>query len=102
MTDRYKQKVCPNCTITHKKRGIYCGQSCANAMRDISDETKKKHAQNSLEYYRTPEGIASARLSSIRMTTGESLTVEDFTIDIPEFREINEADYGQWDKAEDW
>jgi hypothetical protein len=71
-------------------------------MRDISDETKKKHAQNSLEYYRTPEGIASARLSSIRMTTGESLTVEDFAVDIPEFREINELDYGDYDRAEDW
>jgi hypothetical protein len=102
MTDRYKEKVCPNCNITHKKRGIYCGQSCANAMRDISDETKKKHAQNTVEYYRTPEGIASARLASIRMTTGDNITVEDFAIDIPEFREINEADYGQWDKAEDW
>jgi hypothetical protein len=36
------------------------------------------------------------------MTTGDNITVEDFAIDIPEFREINEQDYGQWDKAEDW
>jgi hypothetical protein len=71
-------------------------------MRDISEETKKKHAQNTVEYYRTPEGIASARMSSIRQSTGQSMTVEDFAIDIPEFREINDADYGDYDRAEDW
>lgn len=46
----YKEKECPTCGVTHRKRGPYCGRSCAgkankpspNAAKATSEANKKR------------------------------------------------------------
>ena len=40
----YKEKTCPACGITHKKRGEYCSRSCGNKKKH-TEETKQKIAE---------------------------------------------------------
>ena len=61
MPSVYKKKDCPNCKKTHRGRGLYCSTSCANTGRKVSEETKQKLREKSLEYRRTPEGIATTK-----------------------------------------
>lgn len=37
----YKEKTCPKCGVTHKKRGEFCSRSCGNT-RKHTKETKQK------------------------------------------------------------
>ena len=37
----YKEKTCPKCGVTHKKRGEFCSRSCGN-IRAHTAESKKK------------------------------------------------------------
>jgi hypothetical protein len=100
----YKLKKCPNCGIDHRKRGLFCGQSCANASRVITDETKKKMSRSALEYNDTPEGIANARMASQRMSAQllgapPPVTVDEFCVDLPDFPPDLPEGY---DHASDW
>jgi hypothetical protein len=103
MSGIYRKKNCPNCGIEHRKRGDYCGQSCANESRTITDATKKKMSRSQLEFGKTPEGIAAAKRQSMRATayySGDELpvTIEDFCVDLPDFPELPEG----YDQASDW
>ena len=31
---QYREKVCPQCGVKHRKRGEYCSKSCSNKARD--------------------------------------------------------------------
>ena len=49
--DRYKEKICPTCSTTHKKRGEYCSRSCGNSrthtrahIEVLSQKAKANHA----------------------------------------------------------
>ena len=99
----YRKKTCPTCGIEHRKRGAYCGQSCANAGREITDVTRKKMSRSALEYNETPEGLANARRTSMRTTAMNMgapppVTVEEFCVDLPNFPELPEG----YDHATDW
>jgi hypothetical protein len=37
----YKEKTCPKCGVTHKKRGAYCSRSCGNQKKH-TEEAKQK------------------------------------------------------------
>ena len=92
--DRYKEKECPVCHKKHKKRGIFCGISCANRQRPMSDNIRENMRKVGAEYKQTPEGIANS------LMVQNPVKAEDFQIDIP-----NISDYDLppgYDAAEDW
>lgn len=68
MPSVYAKKLCPTCKKEHRKRGRFCGQSCANSLvqigREHTEETKQKITQKVIEYTMTPEGVATAAKTS--------------------------------------
>lgn len=99
MTDRYKEKNCKFCKKLHKKRGLYCCQSCANRDRtEYSPKVAEAMRKVAIDYNRTPEAIAQQRL----LSTG--LTIEDFAIEIPDITDL--SDYSEfldgYDRGESW
>jgi len=50
----YKEKTCPTCGVTHKKRGAYCSRSCGNT-RPMSDAQKESIAAGKREWHATSE-----------------------------------------------
>ena len=93
MPSVYKKKDCPNCKKTHRGRGLYCSTSCANTGRKVTEETKQKLREKSLEYRRTPEGIATtktiARVTEKRHDVNQKikeghyiLEPEDYYVDV--------------------
>lgn len=98
----YKKKECPVCKIEHRKRGIYCSQSCANkntnSIREVSDTHRERTAESMREYHKTPEGIATASvISRARIRRAENdqkikngeyvLQEDDWFIEIPDLSE---------------
>jgi rRNA maturation protein Nop10 len=86
-------KTCPKCGITHKKRGPFCGYSCANA-REQTPEIRHAKSEKLKAYHQSPEGIATASMSRDFMRainrerandrSGEyTLKDEDWMLDIP-------------------
>lgn len=86
-------KTCPKCGITHKKRGPFCGYSCAN-VREQPPELREAKSKKLKAYHQTPEGIATASMSRDFMRginreranerSGEyTLQDEDWMLDIP-------------------
>ena len=105
MPNQYKEKECPVCYSLHRKRGLFCSQSCANSTRQQTTETVKKIRKSVNEYQNSPEGLANAQRQSLRasaMRAGEELpvTIEDFAVDVPDIREMPDLD--GYDKAENW
>jgi hypothetical protein len=50
MPNVYKLKTCPCCGKEHRRRGPYCGRSCANKSRVITDEHKRKIADGNRKH----------------------------------------------------
>jgi hypothetical protein len=103
MPNQYKEKKCPVCSVTHRKKGIYCCQSCANSNQTKSPEHVKRIKKSIAEYQSSPEGVANAQRQSVRasaMRNGDELpvTLEDFCVDLPDFPELPEG----YDHAEKW
>ena len=53
----YKEKTCPACGVTHKKRGEFCSRSCGNKRKHTA-ETKAKIAEAKREWHATSETAA--------------------------------------------
>ena len=107
MANQYKEKECPVCYSLHRKRGLYCSQSCANSTRSVSEESKQKIKTTLKEYQNSPEGLANAQRQSIRasaMRNDEPLpvTIEDFAVDIPDTRDLSDFDLDGYDRADNW
>lgn len=92
MPNVYREKNCKHCGILHRKRGVYCGQSCANKDREVSDNVRENMRKVATEYHQSPEGIAAGKLLQ------SPLVAEDFAVDIPEFPELPDG----YDIAEKW
>lgn len=94
----YKEKSCTYCGTKHRKRGLYCGQSCANADREPTETMRKNMKAVATEYNRTPEAIAQKKMIN------SGISIEDFAVDIPRIETID--DYDQYiegfNRAEDW
>lgn len=88
----YKLKTCPNCKKDHRKQGIFCGQSCANSYREVSDNVRENMRKIAKEYNATPEGLATSKLMS------NGLTAEDYSIEIPDILDLPEG----YDIADKW
>ena len=103
MPNQYKLKQCPVCYSDHRKKGIYCSQSCANSTRQQTTETVKKIRKSVNEYQSSPEGLANAQRQSLRASAMRNdepmpVTIEDFAVDLPDFPELPEG----YDHAEKW
>jgi hypothetical protein len=93
MAGVYKEKTCPTCKILHRKRGIFCGASCAASSKTLTDQTKEKIADGLKEYYNTPEGIAQASINNRRVNNDKlglpaPITIDEFVVDIPTIYEL--------------
>jgi hypothetical protein len=105
MPNQYRKKNCPVCSVEHRKKGVYCSQSCANSNQKKTPEHVKKIKKSIAEYQSTPEGVANAQRQSLRasaMRNDEPLpvTLEDFAVDIPDLQDLPDLD--GYDKAERW
>ena len=97
---QYKLKNCKFCDKEHRKKGPYCSQSCANRGRDeYSPNVAEAMRKVAIEYNRTPEAIAKQKQIN---TSLASMTVEDFAVDIPDIRDINDIDWSTYDRADNW
>lgn len=75
MSGVYKLKRCPVCNVDHRKRGLHCSQGCANSIREISQETRKKLSEKQIEYQQTPEGVA--QVAAFNNATAQRIVDED-------------------------
>ena len=50
----YKEKTCPVCSKTHKKRGMYCSRSCGNT-RAMPEHQKEAIAAAKKEWHATSD-----------------------------------------------
>jgi uncharacterized Zn finger protein (UPF0148 family) len=89
----YREKECPRCGILHRKRGQYCSASCGN-VRVHTEEDKKIRSLKMREHHLTPEAIAQTKRftkNAALIQQGvkvESLTAEDYDIQLPDFDKI--------------
>ncbi len=107
MANQYKEKECPVCYVTHRKRGVYCSISCANSTRSVSEESKQKIKKTLREYQASPEGVANAQRQSVRASAQRNdeplpVTIEDFVVDLPDIRELSDFDLDGYDRGESW
>lgn len=105
--ERYREKQCLKCGKTHKKRGPYCSRSCGGA-RKHTEEDKKKRSVKLKEYFDTPEGIATRKMQSAVTAAKNAgleasmLTIDEYAVDIPDVRDLNDFDLDNYDRAEKW
>jgi hypothetical protein len=55
----YKQKTCPVCDTTHKKRGPFCSKVCSNKARVVKPSTRRKISAANTRRAQTEAGRAS-------------------------------------------
>ena len=96
----YREKECPTCGVKHRKKGKYCGQSCASKHYRHSEESKEKISNALKEEHKKPERIAQARM----LKQGTLTHAEDFAIAIPDIHDLSDYDdhLTGFDRAEDW
>ena len=56
----YKEKTCPKCGVTHKKRGEFCSRSCGNS-RVMSAEHKAKIGKKKSEWLTSGNDVAEVQ-----------------------------------------
>lgn len=105
MAGVYRQKQCPTCGITHRRRGPYCSRSCAAKDRTHSAETIEKITQSNKERVadRTSDAYLDA-VDNLKQATAVSKG-RDTTPIPPRMRsdrrgETIDGDY--WVSADDW
>lgn len=101
MSDRYKEKNCKFCNKLHRKRGIYCGQSCASTDREPTDTMREAMRKVAIDYNRTPEAIAKQKQLNTPLA---AMTVDEFAVDIPDIKDL--SDYSEfldgYERGERW
>jgi hypothetical protein len=93
----YKLKNCPECNKEHRKKGLFCSQSCSNSHREVSEKQREqghKLAEYTKENRGSPEQIAAGLL----LGSGLSTDSENFAINIPDIHDLPEG----YDIADNW
>lgn len=104
--ERYREKTCPTCGKTHKKRGKYCSRSCGN-IRVHTEETKEILREKTADYYNSPEGLATRRKLSEKLTAQNTdtpydmLSPDDYAIDIPDVSRIHTMNHNEFSDGHD-
>lgn len=97
---QYKEKNCKFCKKLHRKRGPYCGQSCANRDRpEYSANVANAMRKVAEEYNRTPEALAKQAMFNTSLNT---LLADDFAIDLPDTTSLDDYDLDGYNRAEKW
>lgn len=88
----YREKDCPHCGIRHRKRGIYCSQSCASTAKEPTQGMRDHMREVAIEYNKTPEAIAQKKLFN------SGISIEDFAVDIPTIHDMPDGyeETGNW------
>lgn len=82
-------RICPKCNTEHKKQGLYCSRSCANA-REFTDEAKNKKSLANKKFY--AELSTEKKQEIITRLSGTSLARQGNHIDkllSTEFSKLN-------------
>jgi len=98
MPGQYKLKQCKFCSKDHRKKGLYCSQSCASSDREPTEAMREGMRRVAIEYNRTPEAIAKQKQIGTPLAT---MTVDDFAVDIPTIRDADDLPPG-YDRGENW
>jgi hypothetical protein len=94
----YKLKNCKFCSKEHRRRGPYCGQSCASKDKEPTEAMREGMRRVVTEYNQTPEAAAKRRQFGTSLAT---MNGDDFAVDIPTIQDENDLPSG-YDHAEDW
>lgn len=105
---RYKEKLCPTCGTSHKKRGPYCSRSCGNS-RSFTYAERKNLSTKVKDYLDSPEGIEHRVMGKDALVVAQikaknkhdpdaaELSLEDFflqpvTRDLPDGKFVEDGD----------
>jgi len=94
----YKLKNCKFCSKEHRRRGPYCGQSCASKDKEPTEAMREAMRQVATEYNQTPEAAAKRRQFGTSLAT---MNGDDFAVDIPTIQDLDELPPG-YDRGENW
>jgi hypothetical protein len=94
----YKLKNCKFCSKEHRRRGPYCGQSCASKDKEPTEAMREAMRQVATEYNQTPEAAAKRRQFGTPLAT---MNGDDFAVDIPTIQDLDELPPG-YDRGENW
>jgi len=94
----YKLKNCKFCSKEHRRRGPYCGQSCASKDKEPTEAMREGMRRVVTEYNQTPEAAAKRRQFGTSLAT---MNGDDYAVDIPTIQDENDLPPG-YDHAEDW
>ena len=98
MSGQYKLKTCPTCNKDHRKRGLFCSQSCSSTNRPATDNMRNAMRKVAIEYNRTPEAIAKQKMIGTPLAT---MTVDEFAVNVPDLPP-DLSEWSEYTKAEDW
>jgi len=87
----YKLKNCKFCSKEHRKKGPYCGQSCASKDKEPTEAMREAMRQVATEYNQTPEAAAKRRQFGTSLAT---MNGDDFAVDIPTIQDLDELPPG--------
>lgn len=105
------EKQCPQCKAMHTKPGTFCGNSCANVGKATKHpESNINRSKKLIAYYESPEGIATRKKQSVKITAynkkqvHEEIPSEEYYIEIPDVKDL--SDYSDlligYDIADKW
>ena len=94
----YKLKNCKLCDKEHRRRGPYCGQSCASKDKEPTEAMREGMRRVAIEYNKTPEAIAKQNQNGTPLA---SMTVDEFAVGVPTIRDYDDLPEG-YDHGEDW
>jgi len=94
----YKLKNCKLCDKEHRRRGPYCGQSCASKDKEPTEAMREGMRRVAIEYNKTPEAIAKQKQIGTPLAT---MNGEDYAVEIPTIHDLDELPTG-YDHGEGW
>jgi hypothetical protein len=83
----YKLKSCLHCKKEHRKKGIFCSQSCSNSHREVSENQREQGRKLAESRRGAPETIAAGHL----LKKGLQIDSENFAIQIPDLPDLPEG-----------
>ena len=95
MPNVYREKVCPRCEKTHRKRGMYCSASCGNSGREVSDKQRENMRKVATEFNLTPEAIAMKRMIQ------SGVPPDEFDVAIPSL-DPDLSEWNDFERGEKW
>lgn len=93
MAGVYREKVCPQCGVKHRRRGEYCSKSCSNKGRDQSVYQKVS------EFMRSDEGRQIQLNNLVNMSEDELPSVGGVNTDKPSGF-VSDGDF--WTSDSNW